>query len=116
MYAKAAHEGGCGFKTGDSDMSQQFGAAGARLAPGFCEEKARLESRYQTAKDAFETARSVIRRKVGKSSQAEFLRLDREVDLAWDRLQDAMRELAAHTKEHGCGTSPDTPPARKPVW
>lgn len=97
-------------------MGQQTGAAGARLAAGFCEEKARLESSYQIAKDAFDTARSVIRQKVGRCSQAEFLTLDREVDLAWDRLQDAMRELAAHTREHGCGTSQDTNPPRKPVW
>lgn len=97
-------------------MGQQIGAAGGRIAPGFCKENARLESSYQIAKDAFDTARSVMRRKVGRCSQAEFLTLDREVDLAWNRLQDAMRDLAAHTREHGCGTSQDTPAPRKPVW
>jgi hypothetical protein len=59
-------------------------------APGICQEKAQLESGYKRAKDAFDTARSVLRQKVGKSSRAEFLKLERATDLAWDRLEHAM--------------------------
>ena len=57
-------------------------AASMAAGLGICQEKAQLESSYKRAKDAFDTARSVLRQKVGKSSRAEFLKLERATDLA----------------------------------
>jgi hypothetical protein len=91
-------------------------AASTPAAPGICQEKAQLESSYKRAKDAFDIARSILRKKVGKSSHAEFLKFERATDLAWDRLEDAMREFATHIRAHGCGVYEDIPPSSKPVW
>src|SRR6516225_2308620 len=97
-------------------MSQQLGAASAPFMPGICEEKARLECRYRRAEDAFDVARTAVRRRVGRSSKDEYLTLDRVADLAWDCLQHAMRELASHVREHGCGVIQGAPPTLKPIW
>jgi hypothetical protein len=86
------------------------------LAPAICDQRARLESSYKVAKDASETARTAVRQKVGTSSKAEFLRLDREADVAWGRLRDAVTELATHIREHGCGVFQDVPPSGKTIW
>jgi hypothetical protein len=59
-------------------MTQRKVAAAVPAAPGTCEAKARLESRYKIAIDAFDIARSAVRGKVGTSSKAEFLMLDRQ--------------------------------------
>ena len=99
----------------DSDMSEQVEEASAPFEPGICQEKARLESNLNVAEDAFNTARTAIRQKVGKSSKTEFLSLDREVDEAWARLQSAMREFATHIRVHGCGTIKKAPPTRS-IW
>jgi hypothetical protein len=97
-------------------MSEKMNAAATAPAPEICEVKAQLESSYKRAKDAFDAARSVLRKKVGKSSHAKFLKLERATDLAWDRLEDAMREFATHIREHGCGVCQDILPIGKPVW
>src|SRR6516162_291479 len=97
-------------------MSPQMKAASTAAALGVCQEKAQLESSYKRAKDAFDTARSVLQKKVGKSSHAEFVKLERATDLAWDRLDDAMREFATHLREHGCGVCQDILPSGKPIW
>jgi len=99
-----------------SDMSPQMKATSTSPVPGICEEKAQLESSYKRAKDAFDTARIVLRKKVGKSSHAEFSKLERATDLAWDRLEDAMREFTTHIREHGCGVCQDILPSGKPIW
>ena len=91
-------------------------ASSSSLAPAPCDQKARLENSYKLAKDAFETARAAVRRRVGTSPKAEFLRLDREADVAWDRLRDALNELATHIREHGCGVFQDAPPSGKTIW
>jgi hypothetical protein len=88
----------------------------ASLAQAVCEERARLEGGYQQAKDAFDTARTGIRQKVGTSSKSEFLTLERAADLAWDQFRDAVSELATHIREHGCGVCEDVPPTQKPIW
>ena len=97
-------------------MTEQMEASFPSLAPALCDQKARLESSYKVAKEAFETARTAVRRKVGTSPKAEFLRLDREADVAWDRLRDALREFATHVQEHGCGVFQDVPLSGKPIW
>ena len=97
-------------------MSQQMKATSTSHAPGICEEKAQLESSYKRAKDAFDTARIVLRKKVGKSSHAEFLKLERATDLAWDRLEHAVKEFATHIREHGCGVCQDVLLSGKPIW
>ena len=97
-------------------MSQQPGVASAPHMPGICEEKARLERRYKKAEDAFDGARNAVRRRVGRSSKDEYLTLDRAADLAWDCLQQAMRELASHIREHGCGVIQEAPASYKPIW
>ena len=96
-------------------MSEHVEAASAPLEPGICEEKARLETNLDIAEDAFNTARTAIRQKVGKSSKTEFLSLDRAADEAWARLQNAMREFATHIRGHGCGTIKKAPPTRS-IW
>jgi hypothetical protein len=68
-------------------MSEHAEAASAPLEPGMCEEKARLETNLGIAEDAFNTARTAIRQKVGKSSKTEFLSLDRAVDEARARFR-----------------------------
>ena len=97
-------------------MNQQLEAAPASFAQAICEERARLEAGYQRANDAFDIGRTAIRQKVGTSSKAEYITLDRAADLAWDRLQHAMMELATHVREHGCGVCEDALPAQKPIW
>lgn len=97
-------------------MNPQMKAAATPATPGICQEKAQLESRYKRAKDAFDTARSVLRKKVGKSSQADFVKLERATDRAWERLEDAMRELVTHIRDHGCGVCQDLLPILKPIW
>jgi len=91
-------------------------AGSTSAAPGICQEKTQLESSYKRAKDAFDTARRVLREKVGESSHADFLKLERATDLAWDRLEDAMREFATHIRKHGCGVCQDIFPIGKPIW
>ena len=93
-----------------------MGPAPAPNSPGICEAKAELECSYKEAETAFNTARAAIRQKVGASSKAEFMTLDRGADLAWDRLQQARKELATHIREHGCGIIPDAPASHKPIW
>jgi hypothetical protein len=97
-------------------MMEQMEASFSSPAPALCDQKIRLESSYKVAKDAFETAQTAVRQKVGTSPTAEFLRLDREADVTWDRLRDALRELATHIREHGCGVFQDAPPIDKPIW
>lgn len=99
-----------------SNISQQVEASPASLAQAICEERARLGAGYQGAKDAFDTARTAIRQKVGTSSKAQYITLDRAADLAWDRLEHAIMELATHVRQHGCGECQDAPPSRKPIW
>lgn len=91
-----------------------MGATSAPFASGSCEQKARLENSCKIAQAAFDTARSAIRQKVGTSSKAEYLTLDRAADLAWDQLQRAIKELATHIREHGCGTIEGAPPPPAP--
>ena len=80
---------------------------------GICREKAQLECSYKEAEATFDTARTAIRQKVGKSSRAEYLTLATAADIAWDRLRDAGRELATHLREHGCGIIQEAP---HPIW
>jgi hypothetical protein len=93
-----------------------MGPASARHTPGICEEKTQLARRYKEAEAAFDTARTAILQKVGRSSRAEYLTLAIAADLAWDGLQHAGRELATHLREHGCGMIQEAPPSYKPVW
>jgi hypothetical protein len=93
-----------------------MGPASAPHTPGICEEKAQLECRYREAEDAFYSARTAIRQMVGRSAKDEYLTLARVADLAWDRLEDARRELATHLQEHGCGGIREAPPSYKPIW
>lgn len=93
-----------------------MGAASVAVASSTCQEKARLEVSCRRAEDAFETARTVVRLKVGKSSKEEYLTLDRGADQAWDRMLRVRKALAAHIREHGCGISPDGPVSHKPIW
>jgi len=93
-----------------------MGPAPAPHTPGICAEKAQLECRYKEVEAAFATARAAIRQRVGRSSRAEYLTLATAADTAWDRLQDAGRELARHLREHGCGVIQEGPPSHKPIW
>ena len=93
-----------------------MGPALAPHTPGTCEEKAQLEFSYKEAEAAFDTARAVIRQKVGRSSKDEYLALALAADLAWYRLQHAGRGLATHIREHGCGIILESPPSHKPIW
>jgi hypothetical protein len=93
-----------------------MGSAPAPHTPGICEDKAQLERSYKEAEAAFDTVRTAIRQKVGSSSKNEYVILARAEDLAWYRLQRAMRELATHIREHGCGISQEAPPPPKPIW
>jgi hypothetical protein len=86
-----------------------MGPAPAPHTPGTCEEKAQLEFSYKEAEAAFDTVRTVIRQKVGRSSKDEYLTLARAADLAWYRLQHAGRELATHIREHGCRMIQEVP-------
>lgn len=81
-----------------------------------CEAKAQLERSYKAAQAAFDSARSAVRQRVGTSSKAEYLALDRATDLAWDLLQRAIKELATHIRDHGCGTIQEVSPSDKPIW
>jgi hypothetical protein len=96
-------------------MSEYVEAASAPIEPGICGEKARLENNLNIAEDAFNTARTELRQKVGKLSKTEFLSLDRAVDETWARLQNAMREFATHIRAHGCGAIKKAPPTRS-IW
>ena len=93
-----------------------MGPAPAPDSLGICREKAQLECRYREAEDAFRSARTAIRQLVGRSVKDEYLTLARTADLAWDRLQDAGRELATHLREHRCGIIQEGPPSRRPIW
>ena len=92
-----------------------MGPAPAPHTPGTCEEKAQLEFSYKEAEAAFDTVRTVIRQKVGRSSKDEYRTLARAADLAWDRLEHARRELATHLREHGRGILQE-PASYKPIW
>ena len=52
-----------------------MGPAPAPHTPGNCEAKAQLECSYKDAEAAFDTARTAIRQKVGKSSKYEYFML-----------------------------------------
>jgi hypothetical protein len=86
-----------------------MGSEPAPHAAGICGDMTQLEGRYKKAQASFDTAQAAIRKKVGTSSKVEYLKLDRAVDLAWDQLQRAMRELSTHIREHGCGTIEEAP-------
>jgi hypothetical protein len=75
------------------------------------EQKAQLECRYREAKDAFNSARTAIRQKVGRSEKDECL----DLAAAADHLQLAGRESAKHLQEHGCGILQE-PATYKPIW
>ena len=93
-----------------------MGPTSAHHAPGTCEEKAQLECRYREAEDAFHSARTAIRLKVGRLAKDEYLTLARAADLAWDRLEQAGTELATHIREHGCGILQEAHASYKPIW
>ena len=50
-----------------------MGPAPAPHAPGICEAKAQLESGYEVAEAAFDTARNAIQQKIGTSSKDKYL-------------------------------------------
>jgi len=93
-----------------------MGPAPAPHTPGICEEKGRLECRYRKARAAFDTARTIIRQRVGRSSKDEYSTLVDVFDLAWDLLLDAGRGLTTHIREHGCGVMQEAPPECKSIW
>lgn len=66
-----------------------MGPVSALHTPGICDEKARLLGSYKEAEAAFDTARTAIRQRVGRSSKDEYFTLARAADLAWDSLQGA---------------------------
>ena len=68
------------------------------------------------AEEAFGAALAAVRQKVGRSAKDEYLKLDRAADLAWDDLEHAMKKLATHIREHGCGIFQEAPPRLKPIW
>ena len=92
-----------------------MGSAPAPDTAGICREKPQLECSYKEAEATFDTARTAIRQKVGKSSKAEYLTLAAAADIAWDRLRDAGKELATRLREHGCGVIQEAPPSYKPT-
>ena len=93
-----------------------MGPAPAPQTPEICEEKAQLERSYKDAEAAFDSAGTVLRQKLGRSSRAEYLTLVDAVDQAWDRLKDARSKLARHLREHGCGIIQEDPPSFRSIW
>jgi hypothetical protein len=67
-----------------------------------CEERMRLEQGHERAGAALESARALVRSRIGVSPLEEFQSVDRAADEAWAVLQRANLRLDRHIWEHGC--------------
>ena|ERR1043166_3582181 len=67
-----------------------------------CDVRTRLEDDLGAAAIAFHIARRRLQQNMGVCSQAESLSMDRAVDEAFRKLQEARNELQDHNREHDC--------------
>ncbi len=67
-----------------------------------CEEKSRLVSEYETAAKRFAEAVTGLQKKIGTSTKSEYERLNRVVDEARLKSEQARLALEQHVAAHNC--------------
>lgn len=67
-----------------------------------CEERQILQALCDEASAFLDATETVLKRRIGVCSEAEFRSLSREVDRAWDNLSSARLALHDHIVKHRC--------------
>lgn len=67
-----------------------------------CEERQILQALYDEASAFLDATSTLLKRRIGICSEAEFRALSREVNRAWDNLSSALRALHDHIMRHRC--------------
>jgi hypothetical protein len=65
-------------------------------------ERERLARELDRARSCYTSAAETLRGRVGVLEKAEYQRLNRAVEEAWTKMEDARADLDRHIDEHGC--------------
>jgi alkylation response protein AidB-like acyl-CoA dehydrogenase len=67
-----------------------------------CMERERLARELDGARSSYSRAAETLRGRVGVLEKAEYQRLNRAVEEAWTKMEDARAALDRHIDEHRC--------------